>query len=300
MKYILRIFILGLCVGFPLLNTAHGASLEEPVRLERGIRHALDQFNERYEGQTKELAVEHLRLFVLQHWLSQADFIPEVFDGQRSLLIDQNISPLFIEHYDAAVNWVNTLTSGDGNQAFKLSKMYGNHTGEKIFNRIRSRLRLIAERKEYPAALFEEVGRRFESSKKVHWQMGCSILQRLAKSGEVEAALELGRRYKKGDKLILNNKLALYWLTKAQLIYIENDSKLHLQYKKLKKSLEPVPTRGERKKEFEMWLKALSPKVSPDLYIWQMEVLQRISAEDLRDAEILVRARNFEPTCRTN
>jgi len=291
MKQIFQIFVLLICIGSPALSMAYGASPEEPLRIEWRVKHAFDHFNERYKGQTKELADEHLRLFVLRAET------PETIKIQRDLLLQQKRPADFIEHFDAAVKWLQSFELDDGSRAYALSKAYKKRTDNKVYNGIWQRLRWLSETKQYPPALFEAAERRFNSPKQIHWQMGCSILQRLAKSGKVAAALELGRRYKDGDNLLKDNELALYWLTKAQLIYMGNDPALNQQQKKIRSELATGSVPDERKKEIEDWFSSILNRVSPNLNSWQTEVLQRISAEDLRSAEVLVRASNLMPTC---
>ena len=178
-------------------------------RVEFEVRFAHEIFLGKWKDKPDELVDVNLWNFVLR-----ADSSDEI-DVERRLLVDRNYPQAFIARFDAAVRLIRALDDDDGSRAYKLHKKYETRIEDLSYKSLSLMLGQLAVRKDYPPALRDRADSNFASKKQEDKCTAHQMMKRLIEGGDIDAAVELGLRYKDGDGLPRDDVNALYWLTYA-------------------------------------------------------------------------------------
>ena len=174
----------------------------------------LEAFDIYRAGRAGAMALERMTAF-LRLAAIRAEYGVVVRDN-RAILVAQNYPSDFVAMFDGAVVWIKAATTGDGVQAFESAKDYERRNGgEYPYQDLANLLFKFSVELRHPPAQWEFIARSFGSPSTKDRRRGHRQLMVMARSGNLEAALDLARRHETGDVLPKSDACAMFWYMRA-------------------------------------------------------------------------------------
>ena len=278
--------------GGQALGDSGGNKATAPTSVAYELKSAYRSFAGHRDREPMEMVDIRLRTFCLG--TSSDATIAE----QRRFMGAAGYDQAFIDRFDEAARWVDRLR-GDAPHAFELAMAARKRDSGPVYELYAYNLRGLAIQMHYRPAEYDWVDELFASDDPEEHKSACDRLVYLAGGGEVQAAFELGRRYKDGDLLPKDYARAYYWYVRAMQLQVQKNEADRAKAKAILSTLlaqVSQPSREDSEKQVRELMEPLASKVALNYSDGFWEIFRRISPEDLRKASAWLDAQ-WDPLC---